>query len=44
VVFETWKRIWAAPLVRACKTDFEVYDERAGDPQNTHMSIYVGVR
>jgi predicted transcriptional regulator YdeE len=44
VVFETWKRIWAAPLDRAYKTDVEVYDERASDPQNTQMSIYVGLR
>jgi predicted transcriptional regulator YdeE len=44
VVFETWKRIWAAPLDRAYKTDFEVYDERAADPPNAEMSVYVGVR
>jgi predicted transcriptional regulator YdeE len=44
VVFETWKRIWAAPLDRAYKTDFELYDERAADPQNTEISIYVGLR
>ena len=44
VVFETWKRIWAAPLDRAYKTDFELYDDRAADPQNTEMSIYVGLR
>lgn len=43
VVYETWKRIWAAPLHRAYRTDFEVYDERAADPQNTEMSIYVGI-
>jgi predicted transcriptional regulator YdeE len=44
VVYETWKRIWATPLDRAYRTDFEVYDERAADPQNTQMTIYVGVR
>jgi predicted transcriptional regulator YdeE len=44
VVFETWKRIWGAPLDRTYKTDFEVYDERAADPENMQMSIYVGVR
>jgi len=44
VVYETWKRIWAAPLDRAYKTDFEVYDERAADPRNTQMSIYVSLR
>jgi predicted transcriptional regulator YdeE len=44
VVFETWKRIWTAPLDRAYKTDFEIYDERAADQGNMQMSIYVGVR
>jgi predicted transcriptional regulator YdeE len=43
VVYETWKRIWAAPLERVYRTDFEVYDERAADPQNTQISVYVGV-
>jgi predicted transcriptional regulator YdeE len=44
VVYETWKRIWAAPLRRAYRTDFELYDERAADPQNAQISVYVGVR
>ena len=44
VVYETWKRIWAAPLDRAYRADFELYDERAADPQNTQVAIYVGVR
>ena len=44
VVYETWKRIWDAPLDRAYRTDFELYDERAADPQNAQMSIFVGVR
>jgi predicted transcriptional regulator YdeE len=44
VVYETWKRIWAAPLVRAYRTDFELYDERAADPGDSRMSVYVGVR
>jgi len=44
VVYETWKRIWAAPLDRAYHTDFELYDERAADPRNTQMTIYVGIR
>jgi predicted transcriptional regulator YdeE len=44
VVYETWKRIWAAPLDRAYRTDFELYDDRAADPQNTQIDVYVGVR
>ena len=49
VVTETWKRIWAAPKStpggnRAYKADFEVYDERAADPQNMQVDVYVGVK
>ena len=44
VVPETWKRIWAAPLDRAYRADFEVYDERAADPRNAQVTIYVGLK
>jgi len=44
VVPETWGRIWAAPLDRAYRADFEVYDECATDPQNAQVAIYVGLK
>jgi predicted transcriptional regulator YdeE len=49
VVPETWSRIWAIPKSapggnRVYKADFEVYDERAGDPQNAQVDIYIGIR
>ena len=49
VVAETWKRIWSAPKSapggnRAFKADFEVYDERAADPQNMQVDVYVGIK
>ncbi len=25
-------------------TDFEIYDERANDPQNTVLDIYIGIK
>jgi predicted transcriptional regulator YdeE len=28
---------------RAYKTDFEVYDQRAGNPQDSQIDVYVGV-
>jgi predicted transcriptional regulator YdeE len=31
-------------LTRAYKTDFEVYDQRAQDPQNAQASIYIGLK
>ena len=48
VVPETWTRIWAVPKAepggnRTYKADFEVYDQRAADPQNAQVDIYVGI-
>jgi predicted transcriptional regulator YdeE len=47
VVVETWQRIWAELPSPDCKrsyvADFEVYDERASDPANAVVDIYVGV-
>ena len=49
VVPQTWSRIWAIPKSspggnRAYRTDFEVYDQRAADPQNAEVDIYVGIK
>jgi predicted transcriptional regulator YdeE len=49
VVQATWKRIWAyyqSPEhgQRAYQADFEVYDERAADPKNAQVDIYIGVK
>lgn len=48
VVFEAWKRIWAQPQTpdyhRSYQADFEVYDERAVNPADTQIDIYVGLR
>ena len=47
---EAWQRIWdledQAKLggKRAYKTDFEVYDQRARDRQDSLIDIYVGVK
>ena len=49
MVVGTWKRIWAQPKSapggdRAYKTDYEVYDERAMDPENAQMDVHVGIK
>jgi predicted transcriptional regulator YdeE len=45
VVVETWMKIWAMKdHERSFVADYEVYDERAADPENTVVDIYVGVR
>ncbi|MDY7221166.1 GyrI-like domain-containing protein [Halalkalibacterium halodurans] len=47
VVMEAWQEIWewskANPNKRAFIADFEVYDERAQDPQNGQVDIYISV-
>ena len=50
VVPAAWQQIWAleekAQLggSRAYKADFEVYDQRTADPQNSQIDIYVGLK
>jgi predicted transcriptional regulator YdeE len=48
VVVETWMRIWAyyqspANGRRAYRADLEVYDQRAADPNNAQVEIYIGL-
>ncbi|MEN8237411.1 MAG: GyrI-like domain-containing protein [Pseudomonadota bacterium] len=48
VVIGAWQNIWKmSPQelegARSYIADFEVYNERAADPQNTVLDIYVGV-
>ena len=49
VVVEMWQRVWATPKSelggdRSYKTDFEVYDQRAQNPADAIVDLYVGVR
>ena len=48
VVPATWQRIFKleeeGKLNRAYNTDFEIYDQRAQNPQNAQIDIYVGVK
>lgn len=48
VCIEAWQKIWEMNSddlsgKRAYKVDFEIYDERAKDPQETVLDIYVGI-
>ena len=48
VVIDAWQHIWRMTPEelggkRAYIADFEIYDERAADPQNTVADIYVGI-
>jgi predicted transcriptional regulator YdeE len=50
VVVEAWQKIWSLEDQsqlggkRTYKTDFELYDQRSRDPQNSQVDIYIGVR
>ena len=49
VVPDVWKRIWEAPASdptgnRAYQTDFELYDQRAVDPETSQVDVYVGIK
>jgi predicted transcriptional regulator YdeE len=48
VIPDAWQRIFEleaeGKLKRAYKTDFEIYDQRAQNPQNGQIDIYVGLK
>jgi len=48
VVPGAWQRLWKLEddgrLKRSYKTDFEIYDLRARDPQNSQVDVYVGLK
>jgi predicted transcriptional regulator YdeE len=49
VVPETWIRINSLPRTaaggdRQYRADFEIYDERARDPQNAQVDVYIGIK
>lgn len=48
VVIQAWQDIWQMSPAdlggqRAYKTDFEYYDQRAADPQQACLDIYIGL-
>lgn len=46
VVVEAWQEIWewSKTNERAFQTDFELYDERAIDPLNGQVDIYISIK
>ncbi len=50
IIAEEWQEIWRLEDQsqlggkRAYKTDFELYDERSRDPQNSQVDIYIGIK
>ncbi len=44
VVYQTWVEIWNSDLDRAYTADFEVYGEKARNPEDAEVDIYVAVK
>lgn len=44
VVFDAWLEIWNAEIPRAYTADFEVYGERAQNPEDAEVDIYLAVK
>src|SRR5580704_8211322 len=49
VVVEMWQKVWATPKnalggERSYKADFEVYDQRAQNPADSIVDLYIAVR
>jgi predicted transcriptional regulator YdeE len=44
VVFETWSEIWNENLNRDFTADFEIYGEKAQNPTNAEVEVYVGLK
>lgn len=49
VVIHAWQEIWKMSAhdfggERAYKADFEIYDQRAIDPFNTSLDIFIGIK
>lgn len=49
IVVEMWQRVWATPKSalggdRAYKADFEIYDQRAQNPADSVVDLYIGIR
>ncbi|MDR2223665.1 MAG: GyrI-like domain-containing protein [Flavobacteriaceae bacterium] len=44
LVIKEWENIWAQKWNRKYTADFEVYDEKASNPHDAEVSIYVAIK
>lgn len=44
IVFNVWTEIWNTEIPRAYTADFEVYGERAQNPDDAEVDIYLAIR
>ena len=43
-VFKEWTKIWNTDLPRNFTADFEIYDEKAQNPENAEVDIFIAIR
>lgn len=44
MIYSEWKKIWNSDLDRAFTADFEVYGEKAQNPENAGVDIFVAIK
>lgn len=44
IIGEEWYKIWQSGLDRAYQVDFEVFDEKATDPYNAEVGIFISMK
>ncbi|MBL7937083.1 MAG: AraC family transcriptional regulator [Bacteroidia bacterium] len=42
-VFKEWQKIWNLTINRSFTSDFEVYNSKSQDPENTEVDIYIAL-
>ncbi|MDQ6471147.1 GyrI-like domain-containing protein [Flavobacterium sp. LHD-80] len=44
IVYNEWLKIWESNLERTFTSDFEVYGEKAQNPENAEVDIYIAIK
>jgi len=44
IVYDTWLNIWEAGLPRAFSADFEIYGEKAQNPEQAKVDIFIALQ
>lgn len=44
IVFNEWTRIWNSDLDRTFTADFEIYGEKAQNPENAEVDIFIAIK
>ncbi|AOP35524.1 hypothetical protein A0128_17765 [Leptospira tipperaryensis] len=47
VAVAVWQKIWSSPDLkskRAFQSDFEVYDQRASNPESSQIDVFIGLK